>query len=42
VTFVFEGAWDISRRLGPLHEAREIADIHRIGAADSGSEPVSH
>jgi hypothetical protein len=41
-TLVFEGAWDISGRLGPLHEAMEIADIHRIGAADSGSGPAWH
>jgi hypothetical protein len=41
-TLVFEGAWDISGRLGPLHEAMEIADIHRIGAADSGCEPAWH
>jgi hypothetical protein len=41
-TLVFERAWDISGRLGPLHGAMEIADIHRIGAADSGSEPAWH
>ena len=32
-TLVFEGAWDIKGQLGPLHEALEIADIHRLDAA---------
>ncbi|MGX6608169.1 hypothetical protein ACWKSP_39515 [Micromonosporaceae bacterium Da 78-11] len=41
-TLVFEGAWNISGQLGPLHEAMEIADIHRIDPADSRSEPKWH
>jgi hypothetical protein len=40
-TLVFEGAWDIRGQLGPLHEAMEIADIHRVDA-DNNPEPVWH
>jgi len=41
-TLVFERAWDISGRLGPLHEVMEIADIHRTEAADNDNEPAWH
>jgi len=41
-TLVFDGAWDISGQLGPLHEAMEIAEVHRLDAADSSPEPVWH
>lgn len=42
VTLVFEGAWNISGELGPLHEAMEIADIHRLDAPDGSSDPLWH
>ena len=41
-TLVFEGAWDITGQLGPLHEALEIADLHRLDAADGRPDPGLH
>ena len=41
-TLVFEGAWSISGQLGPLHEAMEIADIHRLDASDNNPDPLWH
>lgn len=41
-TLVFERAWNISGRLGPLHEVLEIADIHRLDAADHSTDPLWH
>ncbi|SBT44153.1 hypothetical protein [Micromonospora auratinigra] len=41
-TLVFERAWQIDGRLGPLHEAMEIADIHRLDPTDGGPEPWWH
>lgn len=40
-TLVFEGAWEITGSIGPLHEILEIADIHRLAVAD-GAEPRWH
>jgi hypothetical protein len=41
-TLVFERAWDIDGRLGPLHEGMEIADVHRLDSPDSNPEPLWH
>ncbi len=41
-TLVFERAWNITGRLGPMHEAMEIADIHRLDPPDNNSEPLWH
>jgi len=41
-TLVFEGARDIRGELGPLDWAMEIADIHRVDAADSHRETGWH
>lgn len=40
-TLVFEGAWDISGSIGPLHEILEIADIHRLDGS-AGTDPMWH
>ncbi|MEU0559476.1 hypothetical protein [Dactylosporangium sp. NPDC006015] len=31
-TLVFEEAWNITSRIGPLHDLMEIADMHRLRA----------
>ena len=41
-TLVFERAWNIDGRLGPLHEVMEIADVHRHDSPDSSPEPLWH
>jgi hypothetical protein len=41
-TLVFERAWNIDGRLGPLHEVMEIADVHRLDSPDSDPEPLWH
>lgn len=33
-TLVFEQAWNITGRLGPLHDVMEIADLHRLASPD--------
>jgi hypothetical protein len=41
-TLVFEQAWDIAGSFGPLHEAPEIADIHRLDPPDDRPESLWH
>ncbi|RAO62289.1 hypothetical protein LUPAC06_00652 [Micromonospora saelicesensis] len=41
-TLVFEGAWNIDGKLGPLHDLMEIADLHRLESPDSSPEPLWH
>ena len=41
-TLVFEQAWGITGRLGPLHELLEIADVHRLDPPDSQQDPLWH
>jgi hypothetical protein len=41
-TLVFEQAWNISGQIGPLHEVMEIADMHRLAAADNSTDPLWH
>lgn len=41
-TLVFEHAWDITGQVGPLHELMEIADVHRLDAADGNTDPSWH
>ncbi|AVT33677.1 hypothetical protein C6361_34300 [Plantactinospora sp. BC1] len=41
-TLVFDGAWDVSGQLGPMHEAMEIADIHRLEATADNADPLWH
>ena len=41
-TLVFERAWDITGRLGPLHDLLEIADLHRLDPSDSYPDPRWH
>jgi hypothetical protein len=38
-TLVFEQAWNITGRLGPLHEVMEIADLHRLDPPDGNPDP---
>jgi hypothetical protein len=39
-TLVFDRAWNITGRLGPLPEVMEIADLHRPDPADSDPDPL--
>jgi hypothetical protein len=41
-TLVFEQAWNITGRLGPLHEVMEIADLHRLDPPDGNPDPLWH
>jgi hypothetical protein len=41
-TLVFERAENITGQFGPLHEALEIADIHRLDPPDDSPEPLWH
>lgn len=41
-TLVFDGAWNITGRLGPLHDLLEIADLHRLDPPDSYPDPLWH
>ncbi|SCG60122.1 hypothetical protein GA0070619_4125 [Micromonospora zamorensis] len=41
-TLVFDGAWGIDGRLGPLHDVMEIADLHRLESPDNNPEPLWH
>jgi hypothetical protein len=37
-TLVFDRAWNISGRVGPLRMVLEIADLHRLDPLDGGSD----
>jgi hypothetical protein len=41
-TLVFERAWNVTGRLGPLHEVMEIADVHRLDSPDDNPELLWH
>jgi hypothetical protein len=41
-TLVFEMAWDITGDFGPLNDALEIADIHRLNPPDDGPDDLWH
>ncbi|NNJ62397.1 MAG: hypothetical protein HKP61_15940 [Dactylosporangium sp.] len=41
-TLVFEPAWNIAARLGPLHDLMEIADLHRLDSPDRYPDPLWH
>jgi hypothetical protein len=41
-TLVFDGAWDITGDLGPLHGSLEIADLHRLDPPDDSPDPMWH
>ncbi len=39
-TLVFDRAWSIDGTLGPLHDGLEIAELHRLDAADDPGDPL--
>ena len=39
-TLVFDGAWTIEGTLGPLDSGLEIAEVHRVDAADDHADPL--
>ncbi|GAA3209548.1 hypothetical protein GCM10010532_033330 [Dactylosporangium siamense] len=41
-TLVFEQAWNITGRLGPLHDLMEIADLHRLASPDGQPDHEWH